>query len=99
MDETEIVRTLSTLEQECKEHDRRLTVLEKQTKAVSELATSVAIMAQKVDGTGRKVDALCADVQALKDEPAKKWRFVVEKSIYIIISAVIGYILARIGLA
>lgn len=99
MDETEIVRTLSTLEQECKEHDRRLTVLEKQTKAVSELATSVAIMAQKVDGTGRKVDALCADVQGLKDEPAKKWRFVVEKSIYIIISAVIGYILARIGLA
>ena len=99
MDETEIVRTLSTLEQECKEHDRRLTVLEKQTKAVSELATSVAIMAQKVDGTGKKVDALCADVQGLKDEPAKKWRFVVEKSIYIIISAVIGYILARIGLA
>lgn len=99
MDETEIVRTLSTLEQECKEHDRRLTVLEKQTKAVSELATSVAIMAQKVDGTGKKVDALCADVQALKYEPAKKWRFVVEKSIYIIISAVIGYISARIGLA
>ena len=99
MDETEIVRTLATLEQECKEHDRRLTVLEKQTKAVSELATSVAIMAQKVDGTGRKVDALCADVQSLKDEPAKKWRFVVEKAIYIVVAAVVGYMLAHVGLA
>ena len=99
MDETEIVRTLSTLEQECKEHDRRLTVLEKQTNAVNELATSVAKMAQKMEWTGKKVDALCTDVQELKGEPAKKWRFVVEKSIYIIISAVIGYILARIGLA
>lgn len=99
MDETEIVRTLSTLEQECKEHDRRLTVLEKQTKAVSELATSVAIMAQKVDGTGKKVDALCADVQSLKEEPAKKWRFVVEKAIYIVVAAVVGYMLAHVGLA
>lgn len=99
MDETELVKTMSTLEQECRDHDRRIAVLEKQTNAVNELATSVAKMAQKMEWTGNKVDALCTDVQELKNEPAKKWRFVVEKTIYIAVSAAMGYVLARIGLA
>lgn len=99
MDETELVKTMSTLEQECRDYDRRIAILEKQTNAVNELATSVAKMAQKMEWTGNKVDALCTDVQELKNEPAKKWRFVVEKAIYITVSAVVGYVLARIGLA
>lgn len=98
MDETEIAGRLSAVEQRSKSNSHRLEALEKQTEAVNHLATSVAVMAEKVESTGDKVDGLCTDVQELKAEPGKRWKFVVEKAIYTAISAAIGYILARFGL-
>ena len=98
MDDTEIVGRLSAVEQRSKSNSHRLEALEKQTEAVNRLATSVAVMAEKVETTGEKVDGLCTDVQELKAEPGKRWKSVVEKIIYIIVAAVVGFFLARIGL-
>ena len=44
------------------------------------------------------MDGLCSDMQDLKAEPGKRWKFVVEKAVYIAVSAVMGYILAKFGL-
>ena len=98
MEETEIVGRLSAIEQRCKSNSHRLESLEKQTEAVNTLATSVAVMAERVETTGEKVDGLCADVQELKSEPGKRWKSVVERVIYIVVAAVVGFILARLGL-
>lgn len=98
MEETEIAGRLSAVEQRSKSISHRLDALEKQTEAVNALATSVAVMAERVETTGDKVDSLCTDVQELKSEPGKRWKFVVEKAIYIVISAVMGYVIARLGL-
>ena len=98
MEETEIVERLSAVEQRTKSNSHRLEALEKQTEAVNRLATSVAVMAEKVEVTGAKVDSLCTDVQELKAEPGKRWKSVVERVIYIIVAAVVGFILARLGL-
>lgn len=98
MEDTEIVGRLSAVEQRSKSNSHRLEALEQQTEAVNRLATSVAVMAEKVDTTGKKVDGLCTDVQELKSEPGKRWKLVVEKVIYIVVAAVIGFILARLGL-
>ena len=98
MEETEIAGRLSAVEQRSKSNSHRLDALEKQTEAVNALATSVAVIAERVETTGDKVDSLCTDVQELKSEPGKRWKFVVEKAIYIVISAVMGYVIARLGL-
>ena len=98
MEETEIAGRLSAVEQRSKSNSHRLDALEKQTEALNTLATSVAVMAERVEVTGGKVDSLCADVQELKSEPGKRWKAVVEKVIYIVVSAVVGFILARLGL-
>ena len=98
MEETEIAGRLSAVEQRSKSNSHRLEALEKQTEAVNRLATSVAVMAEKVEVTGAKVDGLCTDVQELKSEPGKRWKSVVERVIYIIVAAVVGFILARLGL-
>lgn len=98
MDETEIVGWLSAVEQRSKSNSHRLDAVEKNTEAVNHLATSVAVMAERMEVTGDKVDGLCSDVQDLKAEPGKRWKFVVEKAIYIAVSAVMGFIIARIGL-
>lgn len=98
MEETEIAGRLASVESRCKSNSRRLEALEKQTEAVNNLATSVAVMSERVGVTGEKVDSLCSDVQELKAEPGKRWKFVVEKAIYIVVSAAMGFILARFGL-
>lgn len=98
MEETEIAGRLSAVEQRSKSNSHRLEALEKQTEAVNTLATSVAVMAEKVEVTGEKVDGLCTDVQELKSEPGKRWKAVVERVIYIVVAAVVGYVLARLGL-
>ena len=82
MEETEIAGRLSAVEQRSKSNSHRL----------------VAVMAEKVEATGEKVDGLCTDVQELKSEPGKRWKSLVEKVIYIVVAAVVGFILARLGL-
>ena len=76
MEETEIVGRLSAVEQRSKSNSHRLDTLERHTEAVNTLATSVAVMAEKVEVTGEKVDGLCTDVQELKSEPGKRWKSV-----------------------
>lgn len=98
MDETEIAGRLSAVEQRSKSNSHRLDAVEKNTEAVNHLATSVAVMAERMEITGDEVDGLCSDVQDLKAEPGKRWKFVVEKAVYIAVSAVMGYILAKFGL-
>lgn len=98
MEDTEIVGRLTAVEQRSKSNSHRLETLEKHTEALNTLATSVAVMAERVETTGDKVDSLCADVQELKSEPGKRWKLVVEKVIYIVVAAVMGFILARFGL-
>ena len=65
MEETEIAGRLSSVEQRSKSNSHRLDALERHTEAVNTLATSVAVMAEKVEVTGEKVDGLCTDVQEL----------------------------------
>ena len=98
MESMEFVGRLSAVEQRSKSNSHRLDALESHTEAVNTLATSVAVMAERVETTGDKVDSLCTDVQELKAEPGKRWKMVVEKIIYAVVAAVIGFILARLGL-
>ena len=69
MEEAEITKWISAVEQRGKSNSHRLEALEKQTEALNTLATSVAVMAERVEITGEKVDGLCTDVQELKSEP------------------------------
>ena len=98
MDDSEVSGRLAAVEQWCKSNAHRLDGLERQTDVLNSLATSVAVLAEKTEQTCDKVDSLCTDVQELKAEPGKRWKYVVEKAIYIVVSAVIGFFLARIGL-
>lgn len=99
MEEAEITKWVSAVEQRSKSNSHRLEALEKQTEALNTLATSVAVMAEKVEATGEKVDGLCTDVQEIKQRPAKRWESVVVQVISILVAAALGYVLARLGLS
>ena len=91
-------RRLSETEERSKANEKNINELRGQIDAVNRLATAVEVMATKQDDLGKSVDRLTGKVEFLEAEPGKKWRFVVEKSIYFIVGAILAYIFGRVGL-
>ena len=98
MDMETVAIKLTEHENEIGSLKHRMKTVEDSNTTLTRLATAVEVMATKLDATGQSVDKLTSKVEALEAEPAKKWRFVVEKSIYIVVAAVVGYMLANVGL-
>ena len=99
MDELNFEHRLTEVEQRSKSNTKRLDELEKSTDAIHDLATSMKVMVQKQDTMNTSITKLTTDVETLKAEPGKRWKFVVEKAIYFVVAAVIGFVLAHVGLS
>ncbi len=91
-------KRLTEVESRSKSNTKRIDKLEEQTEAINRLATSMAVMAEKQDETTNIVTALDDKVTALEQKPAKRWESVVEKIIWAVVAAVVGFLLAKIGL-
>jgi len=98
MDMEGLAVQLERVDQRSKSNSHRLDELERDHQALNRLVTAVEVLATKQDGMGKSIDTLVGKVEALEAEPAKKWRFVVEKSIYFLVGAVLAFVFAQIGL-
>jgi len=96
--ELELERRLTETEQRSKSNAHRLEQLEKNTEAINRMTISLERMAMKQDTMSESMSKLTLDVESIKAEPGKRWKFVVEKCIYFLVAAVAGFILARVGL-
>ena len=95
--EREMEHRLTEVEERSKSNTHRLDKLEESTEAINRMAVSIEKMAMKQDTMNGSINKLTSDVETLKAEPAKRWKFVVEKAIYFVIAAVMGFILAKFG--
>ncbi len=105
MNTEELSIKLTEIDQRCKSNTHRISQLEQDTKALNELTTAVKVMvntqghlAEKMDGIDGKVDALDGKVTALECKPAKRWDSLVEKVIWAVVAALVGFLLAQLGL-
>ena len=89
---------LQEVESRCKGNEHRLDALEKNHDAINQLATSTAVMAQNINTMGERIDSMGNDIKDLKEVPAARWKFVVEKAIYILVAGIGGYFLSRFGM-
>ena len=89
---------LTEVEQRSKSNTKRLDKLEESTEAINRMATAVEVMATKQDTMNTSITKLTGDVETLKAEPGKRWKFVIEKVIYFVVAAVVGFMLAHFGL-
>ena len=97
MDEKSIEHRLTEVEQRSKSNTKRLDKLEENTEAINRMAISIEKMAVKQEDMNGSINKLSNDVETLKAEPGKRWKFVVEKAIYFVVAAVMGFVLARFG--
>lgn len=96
---------LAEVDQRAKSNAHRLEKLEQQTDALNSLASSVEVMANEqkhqteaILDIKMNVTALGGKVETLERKPGKRWESIVEKVIFTVVAAVIGFVLAKIGL-
>ena len=94
----EMAVKLAETEARSKSNTHRIDKLEQSTEAINRLATSVEVMATKQDTMNENLDKIAGKVEQIEAEPGKRWKSVVEKVTLLVVAAVVGYILARVGL-
>lgn len=91
-------RRLTEVEERAKSNSHRLDKLEESTEAINRLATSMEVMAEKQEQVADTVGKLDSKVTALEEKPAKRWDGLVDKIVWAIAAAMIGFVLAQVGL-
>lgn len=91
-------KRLADVENRAKSNTRRIDHFEKQIEAINNVATSVQVLATKVDGMSDTVKSLDSKVEVIEKKPAKRAEAIREKIILAIVAAIVGAVLAKIGL-
>lgn len=68
--------------------------LEKRQDNIEKLTEAVSVMQNEQKHTNEKVDRIELNVDKLVEKPAKRWESVVEKTITVIVGALVGYLLS-----
>lgn len=91
-------RRLTAVEDRSKSNMRRIDKLEESTEAINRLATSMEVMVVKQEEVADKVGELDKKVTVIETKPAKRWEALVEKAVGLVVAALVGFLLAKIGL-
>ena len=98
MEEMELIKQLTEVEQRSKSNSHRLDKVEERLADNEKMLASIHAMAQRQDTMDGDIKEIKADVKTLTSKPAKRWESVVEKVILAVVAAVVGVILAHLGL-
>lgn len=89
---------LTEVEERSKSNQHRIEDMEKRQDNLEELTTTVRVLATREENVENTVKEIKEDVKTLTDKPAKRWDGLVDKTILTIAAAIIGFILAKLGL-
>jgi len=77
---------------------RRVESLETRQKDMEDLISSVAVLAQRMGTVEGSVSEIRGNVRTLMYKPAKRWDSVVEKTLLVVVGAVVAWVLSQIGI-
>ncbi len=97
--DVEFAQKLAEVDARAKSNTKRLNKVEALTEVVHELATTMKLMAEKQERTAKTVERLDQKLSAIEQEPAKRWKAVVEKIIMTVVAALVGFALAKLGIS
>ncbi len=91
-------RRLTDVEARSKSNTKRLDDIEKRQDNLDTLVATVAVLAEKESNVENDVKEIKNDVKSIKEKPGKRWDSLVSQIISLLIAALVGFILAQIGL-
>ena len=89
---------LTAVEDRAKSNSHRLDKVEEKQDEMRELVTSVKVLAEREENVENDVKEIKSDVKSLTGKSGKRWDALVDKIILTVAAAIVGFILARIGL-
>jgi len=91
-------KRLTEVEARSKSNAHRLDAVEKRQDNLDELVGTVKALAVREENMENDVKEIKCDVKSLTEKPGKRWDSLVEKIILTVAAALIGFLLAQIGL-
>lgn len=91
-------RRLTECEARVKSNSHRLDEVERRQDNLEELTSAVNVLAVREESVEKNVEEIKKDVKDLTNKPAKRWDDLVDKIIMIVTAALVGFVLAKIGL-
>ena len=91
-------RRLTEVENRAKSNSHRIDELERRQDNLDELVGTVKVLAVRERQVEIDVKEIKSDVKALASKPARRWEMLVTQILTVLISAIIGFILAKLGL-
>lgn len=98
MDEKNIEHRLTEVESRSKSNTHRLDELERRQDNLDDLVTTVKVLAVREEAVENDVKEIKSDVKSLTGKPAQRWDNLINQIITIVVAAIAGFILAKIGL-
>lgn len=89
---------LTQCEERSKSNSHRIEELEKRQDNLDDLVSTVKVLAIREENVENDVKEIKTDVKSLKDKPAERYEKLMDKVVLAIVGAIIGFILAQIGL-
>ena len=96
--EVKIEHRLTELESRTKSNTHRLDEVEKRQGNLDDLVGTVKALAVREENVENDVKEIKSDVKSLTSKPGQRWDALVDKIILTIAAAVVGFILAKLGI-
>lgn len=85
---------ITEVEQRAKSNTHRIEAIERRQEALTELTTTVGILATKQEAVETDVKEIKAGVNSLMEKPAKRWEGLVDKLLYVIAGAFLAWLIS-----
>jgi seryl-tRNA synthetase len=95
--EREFEHRLTTVEDRSKSNTIRLDEVEKRQDNLDKLVGTVGVLADREKRVEDDVKEIKTDVKAIASKSGKRWDNLVSQIITILVAAIVGFILAKIG--
>lgn len=96
--EMDVEHRLTAVEDRAKSNTKRIDEVEKRQDNLDDLVSTVKVLANREENVESDVKEIKNDVKELTSKSAKRWDGFIDKVIWAVAAAAIGFILAQIGM-
>lgn len=90
-------KRLTAVEERSKSNTRRIDEMEKRQDNLDDLVSTVKVLAVREETVENDVKEIKKDVKSITEKPGKRWDSLVDKIIWAIAAAFLGYVFGQIG--
>ena len=98
MNEKNIEHRLTSVEDRAASNTHRLDELERRQDNLDDLVSTVKVLAVREEAVENDVKEIKSDVKKLAEKPGQMWDGLVKQVVTALVAAIIGFIVAQIGL-